>query len=78
VSVQRKTASAYIHLQVWVCSLKMNGSVEQIRTQNFSLGGGGADPAAIICLILNIVLKSWPKYDCNVTLFATTFICTRI
>jgi hypothetical protein len=34
--------------------------VLHVRTQNFSLGGGGADPEAIynLCLILKIMLQN--------------------
>jgi hypothetical protein len=41
------------------------------------MGGGGADPDAMynLCLILKIMLqKSYFKYNCNITLYATTFM----
>jgi hypothetical protein len=48
-----------------------------VRTQNFSEGGGGADPDAIhnLCLILKVMLeKSCRKYNCNIALYVNVFL----
>jgi hypothetical protein len=51
----------------------------QMRTQNFSLVGGGLKAIYNLCPILKIVLqKSRHKYNCNITLFATVFIHIQI
>jgi hypothetical protein len=51
----------------------------QVRTQNFSLGGGGLEATYNLCSILKIVLqKSYRMYNCNITLFATVFIYIQI
>jgi hypothetical protein len=56
-------------------------NVGQVRAQEFSLGGGGADLEGVynVCGILKVtLLNSCRKCNCNISMFVTAFMCVQI